>query len=277
MSKADEKEKNSRKFVEDLYFSILGRAPDSDGLDYHVRNLLSGQSNVDLIKNFLNSDEYTKKIKTRLDKRTEKTFIQLDKSKFPLDYTPIGEAARSYQDRVKSGFFDLYCNGDLVLDVGFTGYDNPEAKTAIPNAIGIDLDYPGYDGIRLPFDDNSVDTVMSSHCLEHILFDHMAIRDWFRVIKVGGFIVCTVPHQGLYEKKRFLPSNWNSDHKRMYTPASLLSSFEKALDINTYRVRHLADNDRGFDYTCGPEHHSTGCYEIELVIEKIIPPTWKLA
>ena len=90
MSKADEKEKNSRKFVEDLYFSILGRAPDSDGLDYHVRNLLSGQSNVDLIKNFLNSDEYTKKIKKNEYHSTGLTtsfFKRLDSVLISLSYS----------------------------------------------------------------------------------------------------------------------------------------------------------------------------------------------
>jgi hypothetical protein len=53
-----------------------------------------------------------------------------------------------------------------MLDVGYTGYDNPGRLTALPGAVGIDLDPPGYNGIRLPFEDGSVNTVFSSHCLE---------------------------------------------------------------------------------------------------------------
>lgn len=196
---------------------------------------------------------------------------------YPEDYTPPGEAGRSYLRRLRSGFLDRFCTGDVVLDVGFSGYDNPLGLTALPGAIGVDVDYPGYDGLRLPFDDASVDVVFSSHCLEHIQFDLAAIRDWYRVLRVGGHIVCIVPSQALYEKKRFLPSNWNIDHKRMYSPAKLLESIEEALELNSYRVRHLAENDENFDYSIGPELHSVGCYEIELVIQKISPPDWKLS
>ena len=93
--------------------------------------------------------------------------------------------------------------------------------------------------------------------------------EWFRVVRVGGFIVLTVPHHYLYEKKHCLPSRWNADHKRFYTPASLLMDVESALESNTYRVRSLLDNDTGFNYSINSLEHSVGCYEIELVIEKI--------
>jgi SAM-dependent methyltransferase len=196
---------------------------------------------------------------------------------FPLDHAPPGEAGKSHARRVKTGFFERYCSGDVVLDVGYSGYDNPEGKAALPHAIGIDLDFPGYDGLHLPFDDASVDTVFSSHCLEHIAQERDAIREWFRVLKVGGFLVCFVPHQALYEKREDLPSKWNGDHKRFYTPASLMAAVEDALAVNSFRLRHLKDNDSGFDYALGPDMHSQGCYEIELVIEKIRKPDWDLA
>ena len=61
----------------------------------------------------------------------------------------------------------------------------------------------------------------------------------------------------------------------LYT-ATLLRDFEEALEPNAYRVRHLADNDGGYEYDLSPEHHAAGCYEIEIAIEKITPPSWKL-
>jgi SAM-dependent methyltransferase len=141
----------------------------------------------------------------------------------------------------------------------------------------VDLDYPAYDGKKLPFPDESVDTLYSSHMLEHVADFRATIRDWHRVVRSGGFIVCVVPHQFLYEKRRSLPSLWNADHKRFYTPASLLREFETSLRPNTYRVRHLRDNDEGYTYGIGPEAHSGGGYEIELVVQKIAPPGWELA
>jgi len=118
--------------------------------------------------------------------------------------------------------------------------------------------------------------VFSSHCLEHIDDFADVLRDWFRVIRIGGFIVIMVPHQFLYEKRVTLPSRFNADHKRFYTPGALMSDIEAVLPPNAYRLRHLADNDRGFDYTIPPAQHSGGCYEIELVIEKIAAPQWAL-
>jgi hypothetical protein len=57
----------------------------------------------------------------------------------------------------------------------------------------------------------------------------------------------------------------------------LLREFEASLPPNGYRVRHLADNDLGYLYQIGTEQHAAGCYEIELVVEKITAPGWDLA
>ncbi len=196
---------------------------------------------------------------------------------FPLDYDSGGaEVRKVYKERVESGFFKKYFGGRVVLDIGFKGAGNPEGKTIVPHATGVDIDYPGYDGTTLPFETESVDTVSSSHCIEHVWFPESAIRDWFRVLKIGGFLVCFAPHQYLYEKRRFPPSVYNPDHKRFFTPGKLLGMFEDALAPNSYRVRHLRDNDLWFDYAIDPHRHSFGCYEIELVIEKIQSPLWDL-
>ena len=174
----------------------------------------------------------------------------------------------------KRTFFQKYMSG-FGLDVGFSGYEE-DIVPILDTAIGVDLDYPGYDGITLPFPDNSQNYVFSSHCLEHIEDYISVIQDWHRVVKIGGHIITVVPHKYLYEKKSSPPSNWNRDHKRFYTPATLIGEFEKALQPNSYRVRLLEDGDFGFDYSIPQEKHSGGQYEITLVIEKIKPPNWEL-
>jgi SAM-dependent methyltransferase len=186
------------------------------------------------------------------------------------------EFRKSLAARSRSGFMARYLGGTHILDIGYRGGD-PNVVPITETAIGVDLDYPGYDGMVLPFRNGSQDAVLSSHCLEHMSNPTAVIQEWYRVLKVGGYIVTIVPHQHLYEKKFSLPSNWSAEHLRFYTPASLLGEFEAALPINGYRVRHLADNDAGYDYTIGPTSHSAGCYEIELVVEKIPHPVWGLA
>jgi SAM-dependent methyltransferase len=185
------------------------------------------------------------------------------------------EARKTYAAKLDDGFIEKYLSGIAILDIGYKGYEN-DVVPIVPQAIGIDIDYPGYDGRRLPFPDQSQDAVFSSHCLEHVEDARAALSEWFRVLKTNGFLVLCVPHKHLYERKSYLPSIWNPDHRRFYTPATLLIDVEDALEPNTYRLRHLADNDAGYDYSIPPDQHPAGCYEIELVIQRIKQPTWQL-
>src|SRR5262249_18810568 len=135
----------------------------------------------------------------------------------PLDWPVGGEIGKTFALRLLSGFFGRFFAGRTILDIGFRGAD-PHAIPVLPHAIGVDLDFPGYDGLSLPFADNSVDTVFASHVLEHVAEPTGVLRDWFRVLKVGGYLVCIVPHQFLYERKQELPSQWSAEHLRFYTP-----------------------------------------------------------
>jgi len=94
------------------------------------------------------------------------------------------------------------------------------------------------------------------------------------VLKIGGHLVIAVPHRDLYERKPTLPSRFNTDHKRFYTPGLLLKEIEEALPVGGYRIRSLRDIDEGFDYTIPPERHAAGCYEIELVLQKLQIPEY---
>ena len=181
----------------------------------------------------------------------------------------VGEESRkTWNHKAENKFFNKYMYGDKGLDIGGTGYLE-NVKPILPSAKIIGLDYPGYDGRTLPFADNSQDYVYSSHCLEHITDYKKAIQEWYRVVKVGGYIITVVPHRDLYEKKKSLPSRFNEDHKRFYKTSDLVREFEESLPINSFRIRHLQENDQGATYTDPPEKHGTGQYEIEMVIEKL--------
>jgi SAM-dependent methyltransferase len=194
----------------------------------------------------------------------------------PLESEPrkLGaETMRSHARRLREGFYHRYLSGDAVLDIGYRG-GKPDAVPVTDKAVGIELDYPGYDGVHLPFPDFSQDAVFASHCLEHIVDWKTILADWFRVLKIGGYLVIAVPHQQLYERKADLPSRFNGNHQRFYTPASLMTEMQEALPVGGWRLRSLRDIDEGFGYAVPPEMHAKGCYEIELVIEKIRPPAY---
>lgn len=65
-------------------------------------------------------------------------------------------------------------------------------------------------------EDESLDFVHSSHCLEHLRDPLEAIKNWARVLKPGGHIIVTVPEWEMYEKKNW-PSKYNGDHKTAWT------------------------------------------------------------
>jgi SAM-dependent methyltransferase len=179
------------------------------------------------------------------------------------------ETLKNHRQREESGFYDKWMRG-YGLDIGYgKGYD-----TVLPTAIGIEQEQ-WVDG-KLPILDNNYDYVYSSHCLEHINDWGNAIREFHRVLKIGGYCITIVPHMFLYEKKLQLPSLWNADHKVFYTPSRLLLQLEVALEPNSYRVRFLEDNDRGYDYNIGPDKHAAGSHEIVLVTQKIKEPDWEI-
>ena len=205
--------------------------------------------------------------------------VEIDVDRVPPDEPlhpdrPVGfESKKSYADKIASGFFDKYMSGPNVMEIGYKGYLGATVPI-VPQAIGVDVGYPGYEGAAFPFADGSFDAIYSSHCFEHIGDWLGVLRDWYRLLRIGGFLVIVVPHQLLFERKRRLPSPINPDHKRFYTPRSLLAEIEEAFAENSYRIRHLIENDAGFDYSIMPYQGTDGCYEIELVIEKIATPFW---
>ncbi|MEJ0015404.1 MAG: methyltransferase domain-containing protein [Acetobacteraceae bacterium] len=173
----------------------------------------------------------------------------------------------------RDGLLARFLSGEHILDIGFKGGD-PEAVPVTPSAIGIGLDYPGYDGRTLPFEDESQDAIFASAVLEHISDYKQALREWYRVTKIGGHIIIFVPNRYLYEQRPDLPGRWNGDHRRFYTPAALLRELEEALPVNGFRIRHLLDADEGFDYGAPMGSWPRGVYQIEAVAERIAIPSY---
>ena len=123
----------------------------------------------------------------------------------------------------RRGFLERFVGGSKVLDIGYKGYDNPKLLTIVPHAIGVDLDYPGYDGRRLPFDDGSVDTVCASHCLEHISGDYVRRDSGLASGSEGRRLPSFAPCRRCTFTRRseLRRRGYNGDHKRFYSPRRL--------------------------------------------------------
>jgi acetyltransferase-like isoleucine patch superfamily enzyme/SAM-dependent methyltransferase len=67
-------------------------------------------------------------------------------------------------------------------------------------ALPVDIVSPGD---NLPLNDNSVDFVVSSHVIEHFPDPIKALREWYRVVKPGGYLYVIAPHkERTFDKER---------------------------------------------------------------------------
>ena len=108
--------------------------------------------------------------------------------------------------------------------------DKYKAFREIPDAIP-----PHYFGTacKLPFYDNALDYIATSHVLEHLPNPALALREWHRVLRPGGLIYMVVP-----DKHRTF------DHTRAVTPCShLISDFEKNTEASDpTHINELVDD-----------------------------------
>ena len=88
-----------------------------------------------------------------------------------------------------------------------------------PGPIGWDMGGPGFDrnglyckglnivngnhltcdAMDVPFEDNSVDYIISSHALEHMTDTRKALREWIRVLKPNGLMAIIMPDKDYFE------------------------------------------------------------------------------
>ena len=117
------------------------------------------------------------------------------------------ESAKTQKVRSKK-FIDKYLSG-VVIDIG--GGDDPVTSTAeVFDIKDGDAQY-----IAKYRDLESYDCVHSSHCLEHMTNVILALKEWWSLVKPGGFMIIVVPHEDLYEQKIW-PPIFNPDHKATF-------------------------------------------------------------
>lgn len=121
-----------------------------------------------------------------------------------------GETHKARGRRAREGFFEKYCRG-RGLDIGYGG------DPVTPTAAGWDFEHGDAQWLH-GLDDESFDFVYSSHLLEHLSDCELALENWWRVLKPGGYLILYLPHRDLYEKKQRLPSRFNDDHKHFFLP-----------------------------------------------------------
>lgn len=127
------------------------------------------------------------------------------------------------------------------------------------------------DGISLPwFVDNSLDYVFSSHCLEHFHEPEKALREWTKVIRVGGFLVLILPHKMYYPN--IGEPNANKDHKHDFLPEDVKNLIEKIgkYEIIQFNTLHQKLKENPIAVSEAPKYgHKSLNFSFEVVAKKI--------
>jgi len=120
-----------------------------------------------------------------------------------------------------NGLYNSFRKSGFKLDLG-CGYYKPEGFIGLDNLAGKDSQIPSADNSpdilinleteTLPFPDNSVDEIRSSHFLEHSNLMHI-FNESFRVLKPGHIFLFAVPYansaEGMYPGHSiFLTEKW---------------------------------------------------------------------
>jgi len=93
------------------------------------------------------------------------------------------------------------------------------------------------------FSDASMDFVYSSHTLEHIVDTRAALKEWWRVVKQGGYLVLYLPHEDYYP--RMGQPGANPDHKHDLNPEDVISKVPSGWDLVENQLR-IEDNEYSF-------------------------------
>lgn len=141
---------------------------------------------------------------------------------------------------------------------------------AFPHFIGIDdkVDYIKMSHALRPdliadctqlemFASSSMDFVFSSHLLEHLDDYRAALKEWWRLVKPGGYLCLYLPHKDLYPQ--IGQPGHNPDHKHDFAPQDIVNAMMFASwDLVEQQVRNQDDEYSFFQVfrkQSGTKHH----------------------
>jgi 2-polyprenyl-3-methyl-5-hydroxy-6-metoxy-1,4-benzoquinol methylase len=152
-----------------------------------------------------------------------------------------------------------------ILEVGCSvGSTLAAAKKMGWEAIGLDVDpaviqscqesgYDAlvYDGVEIPFAENSFDALVSWHVIEHVPKVRQTLADWYRVLKPGGILALETP-DALCPKVRRRGASyqkfWAAEHTYTFNPTNLAqfagqAGFQVIAEPNFGRLSGLTFSD----------------------------------
>lgn len=137
-------------------------------------------------------------------------------------YTSNGREAEKIRYEVlpylARGGLDIGC-GNAKVWPHLIGIDSCKDSALFGTVMKPDLVVPNAGHLPI-FSVASAEAIFSSHLLEHIEDWHGALREWWRLLKVGGHLILYLPHADLYP--RIGQPGANPDHKHDFLPEQIV-------------------------------------------------------
>ena len=122
-----------------------------------------------------------------------------------------------------------------------------------------------FDVHSIPFDDNSFDVVMANHLLEHVADDRAVLKEFFRVMKPGGWGIFQVPIDYKNPETEEDPSvvdpaererlYWQRDHLRLFGHRDYPARLKAAgFEVIVHNVAQEVGTAKAERYSLGEEH-----------------------
>jgi ADP-heptose:LPS heptosyltransferase/predicted SAM-dependent methyltransferase len=90
----------------------------------------------------------------------------------------------------------------------------------------------------------SADFIFSSHLLEHIQDYKAALREWWRVLKVGGYLCLYLPHKNFYPN--IGQEGANPDHKNDFLPEDIIAAMQ---EVGGWDLVENQERNGGIEYS----------------------------
>jgi abequosyltransferase len=133
--------------------------------------------------------------------------------------------------RFKQNGIELLCfTGEITLHIGYRHDGSATLKPITERSIGIESGYSGYDGVTLPFESASIDTVYLSDYFPTKFDIAKAVQEWRRVLREGGHVVIS----------NALGRGGAEDEP--VSISSILAPIEAALTVGEYQVMHCSQS-----------------------------------
>jgi SAM-dependent methyltransferase len=138
-------------------------------------------------------------------------------------------AGKYYPGRERTKILEIGCSGGpllkSLLSQGYSyiyGIDNSREAIRLCKRRGLKNVFL-MDGVKPNFNSEEFDLIIASDVLEHIQDDEKAVKEWKRILKRDGVIICFVPAlKALWSKH-----DEANEHRRRYTKKDLENIFAK--------------------------------------------------